>query len=301
MKRLKSSNRDKEKMIKLRSFIPFFVALTPRQFLKAEKIAEEEIKDIINIVYEKEGLKIYSHDELALKWLEVKRFTTGSRRFDSALNGGIQTMRIYEFFGPAGSGKTQICLQLSVNVQLPEECGGLSSKVIYIDTERGFNVKRFIQLCKYRDLNERLALRNVLYANVETDDELLRLLSKAKALIKTGKIKLILIDNISTPFRRMPELDEERLIKLSQVMAKLHELAYEFNLAVVLTNRVYSMPDEIAGEKIRPFGGMVLETAVHEKIELKKQWENIFQAKIMDDLLRTEIFRINERGVEDVT
>lgn len=37
---------------------------------------------------------------------------------------GVPTRGIIEISGEAGSGKTQICLQLSLTVQLPEQFGG---------------------------------------------------------------------------------------------------------------------------------------------------------------------------------
>ena len=40
--------------------------------------------------------------------------------------------------GAFGSSKTQLGLQLAVNVQLPKEKGGLEGKVIFIDTESTF-------------------------------------------------------------------------------------------------------------------------------------------------------------------
>ena len=61
---------------------------------------------------------------------------------DTLLGGGIETQSITEFYGEFGSGKSQITHQLCVNVQLPEDNGGLHGRAIFIDTEDTFRPDR---------------------------------------------------------------------------------------------------------------------------------------------------------------
>ena len=56
--------------------------------------------------------------------------------------GGVPLGSITEICGAAGVGKTQMCMQLCVNVQLPEFLNGLAGQAVYIDTEGSFNTKR---------------------------------------------------------------------------------------------------------------------------------------------------------------
>lgn len=56
------------------------------------------------------------------KW---KRITSGCSALDKILKSGISNVGITEISGESGSGKSQICLQLAVTVQLPEHLGGL--------------------------------------------------------------------------------------------------------------------------------------------------------------------------------
>lgn len=44
--------------------------------------------------------------------------------------------------GPAGCGKTQLCIMLSVLATLSQDKGGLDASVIYIDTEAAFSATR---------------------------------------------------------------------------------------------------------------------------------------------------------------
>jgi len=53
--------------------------------------------------------------------------------------------------GPAGCGKTQFCIMLSVLATLPQDRGGLDASVIYIDTEAAFSATRLGTL--FRVLN----------------------------------------------------------------------------------------------------------------------------------------------------
>ena len=62
------------------------------------------------------------------------------------MKGGIPLGKITEICGVAGVGKTQICMQMCVNVQIPEKYGGLGGKAIYVDTEGSFISKRVVEI-----------------------------------------------------------------------------------------------------------------------------------------------------------
>jgi RAD51-like protein 2 len=62
----------------------------------------------------------------------LPRITTSCSDLDNILGGGISCRDVTEIGGVPGIGKTQIGIQLSVNVQIPRECGGLGGKAIYI-------------------------------------------------------------------------------------------------------------------------------------------------------------------------
>lgn len=46
----------------------------------------------------------------------LPKIVTGSKRLDELLGGGVETGTVTEFFGEYGTDKTQLCMQLSVNV-----------------------------------------------------------------------------------------------------------------------------------------------------------------------------------------
>ena len=70
------------------------------------------------------------------------RLSFGSNNLNKLLGGGLETQAITEFVGEFGAGKSQICMRLSVNAQLPSKDGGLEGKVLFIDTEGTFAAQR---------------------------------------------------------------------------------------------------------------------------------------------------------------
>jgi RAD51-like protein 2 len=58
------------------------------------------------------------------------------------LGGGVFIGQITEFCGVPGVGKTQLGIQLCVDVQIPECFGGAAGEAVYIDTEGSFMVER---------------------------------------------------------------------------------------------------------------------------------------------------------------
>jgi DNA repair protein RadA len=85
-------------------------------------------------------------DELVEIRKNIRKLTTGCSSLDQLLMGGIETQSLTEFYGEFGTGKSQLCHQLCVTVQLPEIKGGLDGCVLYIDTEATFRPERMMQI-----------------------------------------------------------------------------------------------------------------------------------------------------------
>ncbi|CAI5485861.1 unnamed protein product [Closterium sp. Naga37s-1] len=69
---------------------------------------------------------------------------------DAALAGGLPCGAITEIAGPAGAGKTQMCMQAAVMATLPASAGGFNASVVYFDTERRFSPKRVAEVALNR-------------------------------------------------------------------------------------------------------------------------------------------------------
>lgn len=94
----------------------------------------------------------------------LPRVTTSCKEFDDMLGGGLEAGSITEFYGEFGSGKSQICHQLAVNVQLPPEQGGLEGKILWIDTEATFRPERIHEMATHLGVDPEKALNNILTA-----------------------------------------------------------------------------------------------------------------------------------------
>eukprot|EP00613_Pedinella_sp_CCMP2098_P080830 CAMPEP_0171939756 /NCGR_PEP_ID=MMETSP0993-20121228/36585_1 /TAXON_ID=483369 /ORGANISM="non described non described, Strain CCMP2098" /LENGTH=497 /DNA_ID=CAMNT_0012581669 /DNA_START=49 /DNA_END=1542 /DNA_ORIENTATION=+ len=70
---------------------------------------------------------------------------------DAALGGGLSRGTLTEVVGPAGAGKTQMCLMLAAVAGVPEAMGGLGegTGVLYLDTERKFAAQRLVEIAQH--------------------------------------------------------------------------------------------------------------------------------------------------------
>ena len=62
--------------------------------------------------------------------------------------GGIPMGKITEICGSAGTGKTQLCMQLAVDATIPVDFGGVGGHTLYIDTEGSMVVERLAQMAR---------------------------------------------------------------------------------------------------------------------------------------------------------
>ena len=67
---------------------------------------------------------------------------------DEMMGGGVPLGEVTEFCGVPGIGKTQIGMQLAVDVHLPAIFGGAQGHAIYIDTEGSFMAERAAEIAQ---------------------------------------------------------------------------------------------------------------------------------------------------------
>ncbi|MCS7118664.1 MAG: DNA repair and recombination protein RadA [Archaeoglobaceae archaeon] len=240
----------------------------------------------------------------------VKKITSGSKELDNLFGGGIETQAITELFGEFGSGKTQLCHQLAVNVQLPEEKGGLNGCAIVIDTENTFRPERIIQMALAKNLDPNDVLKNIYVAQAYNSNHQMLLVDNAKELTerlrKDGKnVRLLVVDSLTSHFRaeyvgRGTLADRQQ--KLNRHMHDLMKFGELFNSAVVVTNQVMARPDVIFGDPTKPVGGHIVAHTATYRVYLKKSKGDLRIARLVDSphLPESEVvFRVSERGIED--
>jgi DNA repair protein RadA len=283
------------------------LAMATVRELEEVGIGEKRALEIIKAARTSVELGFVRVSDLMKMRSEVEKLTTGSEALDELLGGGLETQSITEFYGEFGSGKSQICMQLCVNVQLPCEKGGLDGAALYIDTERTFRVERVMQMAKRIGLDPEKVVDNIIYAEAFTSDHQIQLLESADEVVKENNVRLIIIDSLTAHFRSEyigRNMLAERQQKLNRHVHQLLKLARAFNAVAVVTNQVMARPDVFYGEGIMPIGGHILGHTSHTRIFLRKARGKVRIARLVSSPHLPEgeaLFKITEDGIEDVT
>lgn len=276
--------------------------------LKPAGISEKKALAIISAARSSIGVSFIRADELLKMRQSVLRLTTGSKALDKLLDGGLETQTITEFYGEYGSGKSQICHQLCVNVQLPPEKGGLNGAALYIDTENTFRTERIVQMAKYLGLDPENVVKNIIYAEAYTSDHQMFLLENADEVIKENNVKLVIVDSLTAHFRSEylgREMLAARQQKLNKHMHRLIRLARAFNAVAVVTNQVMAKPDVFFGDSVHPIGGHIVGHTSHTRVYLRRAIRgSVRVARLVSSPYLPEgeeIFKITENGIEDIS
>ncbi len=270
-------------------------------------IGKKKALEVIRTARSTIAVSFIRADELLKMRQNVLRLTTGSKAMDELLGGGLETQTITEFYGEYGSGKSQLCHQLCVNVQLPPERGGLGGGALYVDTENTFRTERIVQMAQHLELAPEEVAKNIIYAEAYTSDHQMFLLENADEIIKENGIRLIIVDSLTSHFRSEylgREMLAERQQKLNKHMHRMIRLARAFNAAAVVTNQVMAKPDVFFGDAVRPIGGHIVAHTSHTRVFLRKSARGRVRiARLVSSPYLPEgerVFRITGSGVEDV-
>jgi DNA repair protein RAD51 len=206
---------------------------------------------------------------------------------DDLLGGGITSGTITDIFGPGGSGKTQLAMQISLN-SLQD---GI---VLYLDATGGFRPERMLQLIKLQNLETSL-LDDVIVARMTNTAEQLAYVKKISEL----RPNLVVIENITDLFAFEYSREANMLEKHLKFMEYMHELSMTSiitKIPIVVTNMVRSM-DGIEIENLNKSISMF----THKKIKLEKD-ENIFKAQVLPSFgkRREILYTITEAGLVEL-
>ncbi len=165
------------------------------------------------------------------------------------LKGGIESGSITELYGGGGTGKTNLCLQLTRNVALQ------GKKVIYLDTE-GISTERLKQMSKDRSDD---VLQNTLFFRAHSFEEQTKRLEEIERLAFNSSISigLIVVDSITIFYRTLIgcEAQGQASSILGRQMVRLLKIARKRDVPVVITTQVYQ--DQSNGTE-QPLGGHML-------------------------------------------
>jgi len=275
--------------------------------LEPAGISEKKALEIIQAARSTISVSFIRADELLKMRQNVLRLTSGNKAMDALVGGGFETQTITEFYGEYGSGKSQICHELCVNVQLPPERGGLSGGALYVDTENTFRTERIVQMAQFLGLDPVGVLKNIVYAEAYTSDHQTLLIENADKVVKDNGIRLIVVDSLTAHFRSEylgREMLAERQQKLNKHMHKLIRLARSFNSVAIVTNQVMSKPDVFFGDAVHPVGGHIVGHTSHTRIFLRKASHGPVRiARLVSSPYLPEgeaLFKVTANGIEEV-
>ncbi len=266
-------------------------------------LGEKKAQGIITEARKHLDIGFESGKERYDKRQEMSRITTGCDDFDDILGGGVETQSITEVYGEYGSAKTQIAHQLSVNVQLPEEKGGLGKGVVYIDTEDTFIPDRIEQMAEDKGIDVEEALDNIHVARAFNSDHQILLAEEAQGIAQEEDIGLIVVDSLTAQFRSdyvgRGEL-APRQQKLNKHMNTLLRLANSHNAAVLVTNQVMSNPDQMFGDPTKAIGGHIVAHNSATRVYLRKSKKDKRIARLVDSPYMPEgeaVFKVKDEGI----
>lgn len=281
--------------------------MSPPALSEMAGIGEAVARKAIQAARSMMNLGFMSGDEFAKKREDVFFISTGAQSLNDLLGGkGIETRSITEAYGAFGSGKTQLALTLSVNVQMPKERGGAEGKAVYIDTEGTFRPDRIRQIAEAIGASPDKVLKNILVARAFNSDHQILLMDRVNEMIKEGEpIKLIIIDSLTTHFRaefagRGQLADRQQ--KLNRYLHQLQKISDQHNLAIFVTNQVMSNPAVMFGDPTTAIGGNILGHASTYRMYLRRGKAGSRVAKLIDspNLPENEAqFWLTEAGVRD--
>jgi len=283
------------------------IAFTPPKIIQDESgLGDKTTAKLIKSSMEQLNIGFKSAEEVWEHRKNIARIATGSQELDDLLGGGVETGSVIEFFGEFRTGKTQIMHQLCVNVQLPEEKGGIEGRALYIDTEGTFRPERIIQMAEGLDLDHKKILKNIVFGRAYNSDHQILLIKEAANLIKEQNIKLIVVDSLIGHFRSEYIGRGTLATRQQTINSHLHDLLrlcdIYTDLAVVVTNQVQSKPDVFYGNPLQAAGGNVVAHGSTIRLYLRKGKGEQRVAKVVDAPHLPEgeaIFSITENGISD--
>ena len=128
------------------------VDFSDADFATEASITPAEALSILQTIRPKPAEHIRATPKSALDILQsndkLPHIITFCGEIDEMLGGGVPCGEVTEFCGVPGIGKTQIGIQLAVDVHLPSIFGGAEGHAIYLDTEGSFMAERAAEIAQ---------------------------------------------------------------------------------------------------------------------------------------------------------
>ncbi len=175
---------------------------------------------------------------------------TGCVPIDDLLGGGFERGAVTQVYGPPAAGKSNLVLSAAV------EAATAGHSTLYIDTE-GLSVDRMEQLARgHPDADLDSVAGRLIISEVHDFDEQREAVQDAAEF--ADQVGFVVLDS-ATGFYRLERTEREEgeaLRAVARQVTHLLSLARKHDIAVGLTNQVYTDPE---GESARALGGHTLD------------------------------------------
>ena len=212
--------------------------------------------------------------------------STGLKKIDDFLSGGIPNGVIVDIFGGNGTGKTQLLLQLSIN---SIKNGG---KVLFLDTTGGFRPERILEIQKKSNSNLNL-LNNIIVSRITNTSEQINSIKNFKG----NNFSLIIIDNITDLFSYEYKNNQSIFKKNSLFMKYMRELslyAVTHKVPIVITNMIRNSNEQEVENM-----STAIDLFTHIKIHLFKN-SSIYNGEISSPFNKENFsYTITSSGLSD--
>jgi len=251
------------------------------------------------------------------------RISTGSKRLDDLLGGGIERGALTEIVGSSGTGKTQLCLTLSVTTQQQEQNqkqqkasvnGGCetatpSSRVLFIDTKKTFDRRRICSIAQARGLDPDHAVESITIETIQNFQTLQEFIFEKleEFFFKNPDTVLVIVDSMTALEPTPHKVTNDDYLSLWQqsldsLMYSLHRVALENDIAVVVINDTETVRDCPFEQTRIQIGENIILRGSTYRLNFKN-YDSYKVARIVHSPYHPEgnaLFSINGEGIMDV-
>ena len=217
----------------------------------------------------------------------MNRIPLGCKYVDALLGGGIEAGSVTLFYGEAGCGKSNICMQMARNIIQS------GKKVAYVDTE-GLSYERIMQIFKDEAL-----VKDLLIFQVHSCTEQSNRVDQIAKIARTGVLGLVVVDSMTMFYRLNYDNMEMRNDFIRQTEVLLN-LARDYEVPILITSQVYTNITTVAREFL---GGHAMHHNAKTIIRLDMRGNGLRNAVIIKHRSlpegRSAMFRITADGVGD--
>jgi len=245
----------------------------------------------------------------ASEWAEIEKqqiaFTTGSKALDALLGGGVHSMYAAEFYGEFGVGKSQI-----LNTIMVEALAKFKDRTaVYLDCEKTYREGRIAEIAEKRGYDPKDILSRTILIKTMSSRDLEEVIKRLYLTVENRKSILIVCDSLISHLRAEylgREMLAPRQYALMRMLKRLRDLASLYNIGVVISNQVVSVPQQAFQPfaDIRAVGGHIMAHATEPRVFVRKAGPSTRIARLEDSCWLPPgeaTFAITDKGVVDVS